>query len=80
MLFVYSKSEYTLKSVSMSVRPAVNTIAPEKTHPIVMKFLPQLYLINISVEFEDELNLPRISWISATSILIFYTISNEANF
>ena len=27
--FVYSKSEYTLKSVSMSGRPAVYTITPE---------------------------------------------------
>ena len=26
LVFVYSKSEYTLESVSVSVRPAVNTI------------------------------------------------------
>jgi hypothetical protein len=30
LFFVYSKSEYTLKSVSVSVRPAVYTITPER--------------------------------------------------
>ena len=80
-VFVYSKSVYTLKSVSMSGRPSVRLHDnSRKTHPIVVKFLPQLYLINISVEFEDEPNWPRIYWVFARSILIFYSISNEANF
>ena len=45
-----------------------------KAHPIVMKFSTQHYLINISVEFEDESNLTRIYRVSASNILIFYRI------
>ena len=57
LFFVYSKSEDTLKSVSVSGRLHDNSREP---HPIVMEFLSQLHLIDISVEFEDEPNLPRI--------------------
>ena len=69
MFLVYSKSEYTLESVSVSGRLHDNFW---KNSPIVMKFSTQHYLINISLEFEDEPNSPRIYWVSASSILIFY--------
>ncbi len=74
-LFVYSKSEYTIESVSVSVRPS-GRIHDNfwKDSPIVMKFSTQHYLINISVEFEDEPNSPKIYWVSASSILIFMKI------
>ena len=57
--FVYSKSEYTLESVSMSVRPSVRPSGrlhdnSSQFHPIELKFCAQNCLINISVEFEDE--------------------------
>ena len=39
-----------------------------------MKFSTQHYLINISVQFEDEPNSRRICWVSASSILNFYRI------
>jgi hypothetical protein len=48
--FVYSKSEYTIESVSVPGRLHDNS---SKAHPIVMKFCTQNCLINISVEFED---------------------------
>ena len=54
-VFVYSKSEYTIESISMSGRLHDNS---RKTHSIVMKFLPQLHLIDILVEFEDGQNRP----------------------
>ena len=53
VLFVYSKSEYTLESVSMSGRPAVYTITREKVRAIGLKFFIQIYLVYISLEFED---------------------------
>jgi hypothetical protein len=75
VVFVYSKSEYTLESVSMSVCPSGrlhdNFL---KVQSIVMKFSTHHYLINISAEFEDEPNSPRIYWVSASSILIFCRI------
>ena len=78
--FVYSK-KWVHSKIGQCVRPAVRLHDnSRKTHPIVMKILPQLYLINISVEFEDEPNLPRIYWVSARSILIFYIISTDENF
>jgi hypothetical protein len=60
LIFVYSKSEYTLESVSVSGRPSVYTIIPERLNPIDVKFCTQYYLIKISVEFEDEQNSSRI--------------------
>ncbi len=44
-----------------------------KAHSIVMKFSTQLYLINISLEFEDENNSSRICWVTPRNIIIFYT-------
>jgi hypothetical protein len=73
IIFVYSKSEYTLKSVSVSVRAAGRLHDYSwKAHSIVMKFSTQLYLINISLEFEDENNLSRIYWVTPRNIIIFY--------
>jgi hypothetical protein len=55
VLFVYSKSEYTLESVSMAVRPAGRLHDnSSQLHSIELKFCAQNCLINISVEFEDE--------------------------
>jgi hypothetical protein len=52
---VYSKSEYTLESVSASGRPAVRLHDnSSQLHPIELKFCTQNCLTNISVEFEDE--------------------------
>ncbi len=45
-----------------------------KANPIVMKFGTQHYLINISVEFEDENNSSRIYWVTARNIIIFYSL------
>ncbi len=60
-LFVYSKSEYTLESVSVSGRPAVRLHDNFwRNKPIVMKFSTQYYPMNISVEFEDEHDSSRI--------------------
>jgi len=56
---VYSKSEYIRKSVSMSGRLHDNVW---KAHPIVMEFSTELYLINISAEFEDENDSSRNGW------------------
>src|ERR1700722_9902710 len=71
--FVYSKSEYTLESVSVSVRPSVRIHDnSSKAHPIVMKFCTQNCLINISVEFEDENDWSRPSRVIAKNVIIFY--------
>jgi hypothetical protein len=67
MVFVYSKSEYTLESVSMSGRLHDNSW---KTNPIDVKFCTQYYLIKISVEFEDEQNSSRIYWVIAKNVII----------
>ena len=54
-VFVYSKKEYTLESVSVSGRPAVRLHDnSSQLHSIELKFCTQNCLINISVEFEDE--------------------------
>ena len=53
LFIVYSKSEYTLESVS--VRPAVHLHDNvRKESKIVMKFSTKFSLINVSVDFEDE--------------------------
>ena len=70
---MYSKSEYTRESVSVSVRPAVYTITPEKLIRLFLKFCTQHYLIHTSVEFEDENNSSRIYWVTARNIIIFYS-------
>ncbi len=75
LLFVYSKSEYTLELVSMSVRPAGRLHDNFwKAHPIAMKFSTQHYLIKISVEFEDQNNSSRIYWVTARNIIIFCSL------
>ncbi len=66
---MYSKSEYTLESVSMSCRLHDYFW---KAHPIVMKFCTHNCLINISVEFEDENDSPKICRVIAKNVIIFY--------
>ena len=70
-IFVYSKSEYTLESVSVSGRPSVNTITFERRVRLWWNFLHSNCLINISVEFEDENNSSRICWVTAKSIITY---------
>ena len=48
---MYSKSEYTLESVSVSDRLHDNS---SQLHSIELKICAHNCLINISVEFEDE--------------------------
>ena len=64
---MYSKSEYTIESVSVSgrpsVRPSVYTITLENYMHVNPKLSPQYCLIDISVEFEDEKDRPRNSWV-----------------
>ena len=67
VIFVCSKSEYTLKSASVSGRLHDNLW---KSHPIVMKFSIELYLINISPEFEDENDSSRNDWVIAKNVII----------
>ncbi len=55
-LFVYSKSEYTIESVSVSVRLHDNS---SQLHLIELKFCAHHCLINMPVEFEDENDLSR---------------------
>jgi hypothetical protein len=70
-LFVYSKSEYTLKSVSVSGRPSGRLHDNFRTDdPIVTKFSTQMYLIKVSVEFEDEQNSSRIYWVITKNVII----------
>ena len=64
---MYSKSEYTLESVSVSVRLHDNS---SKAHPIVMKFCTQNCLINISVEFEDENDSSKNGLVIAKNVII----------
>ncbi len=64
-VFVYSKSEYTIESVSVSVRLHDNS---SKAHLIVMKFCTQNCLINISVEFEDENDSSRNGLVIAKNV------------
>ena len=55
LFFVYSKSEYTLESVSVSGSPSGRLHDnSSQLHSIELKFCAQNCLINISVEFEDE--------------------------
>ncbi len=71
-IIVYSKSKYALESVS--VRPSSRLHDNSwKPNPIVMKFCTQNYLINISVEFEDENNSSRICWVTVENVIIFYS-------
>ena len=72
---MYSKSEYTLESVSVSVRPAVrlHDNSPQ-LHPIVLKFCTQNCLSNISVEFEDENDPSRNGCVIEKIVIIDPTI------
>ena len=72
---MYSKSEYTLESVSVSGRPAVRLHDNFwKAHPIGLKFCTQNCLINISVEFEDENDPSRNDWAIEKIVIIDQTI------
>jgi hypothetical protein len=71
ILFVYSKSEYTLESVSMSVRLHDNS---SQLHSIELKFCTQNCLINISVEFEGENDPSRNDWAIKKVVIIDQTI------
>ena len=72
---VYSKSEYTLDSVSVSVRPSVRLHDnSSQLHPIELKFCTQNCLINISVEFEDENDPSRNNWAIEKIVIIDQTI------
>jgi len=77
-IFVYSKSEYTLESVSVSVRPSVRLHDNFwKNSPIVMKFSTQHYPMNISVEFEDGHDSSRIYWFLAGTTVISYSFDGN---
>jgi hypothetical protein len=72
---VYSKSEYTIESVSVSVRPSGRIHDnSSQLHPIELKFCTQNCLINISVEFEDENDPPRNGWAIEKIVIIHLTI------
>ena len=71
LVFVYSKSEYTLESVSMSGRLHDNS---SQLHSIELKFGTQNCLINISVEFEDEKDPSRNGWVIEKLVIIDQTI------
>ncbi len=74
LIFVYSKSEYTLR-IGQCVRPAGRLHDNFwKANPIVVKFFTQHYLKNISLEFEDENNSSRIYWVTGRNIIIFYSL------
>ena len=68
---MYSKSEYTLESVSVSVRLHDNS---SQFHPIELKFCAHNCLINISVEFEDENDPSRNGWVIEKIVIIDQTI------
>ena len=64
---MYSKSEYTLESVSVSGRLHDNS---SQLHSIELKFCTQNFLINISVEFEDEKDPSRNDWVIEKIVII----------
>jgi hypothetical protein len=69
---VYSKSECTIESVSVPVRPALNTITLQRIIWLWWNFSTQNCLINISVEFKDDNDSPKICRVIAKSLIIFY--------
>ena len=72
---MYSKSEYTLESVSMSGRPAGRLHDnSSQLHPIELKFCAQNCLINISVEFEDKKDPSRNGWVIEKIVIFDQTI------
>ncbi len=72
---MYSKSEYTLESVSVAVRPAGRLHDnSSQLHSIELKFCAQNCLINISVEFEDEKDPSRNGWVIEKIVIIDQTI------
>ena len=72
---MYSKSEYTLESVSVSVRPSGRLHDNfRKESQIVMKVSTQFSLINVSVEFEDEKDPSRNGWVIEKNVIIDQTI------
>ncbi len=77
-VFVYSK-KWVHSRIGQCVRPAVRPSGRLhdnywKANPIVVKFCTQHYLINISLEFEDENNSSRIYLFTARNIIIFYSL------
>ena len=74
-IFVYSKSEYTIESVSVSGRPSGRLHDnSSQLHPIELKLCTQNCLINISVEFEDENDPSRNDWAIEKIVIIDQTI------
>jgi hypothetical protein len=69
------KMSTLLKSVSVSVRPSVRlSDNSSQLHPIELKFCVQNYLINISVEFEDENDPSRNGWVIEKIVIFDQTI------
>ena len=64
---VYSKSEYTLESVTVSGRLHDNSL---QIHSIELKFCAPNCLINISVEFEDEMDPARNGWVIEKIVIV----------
>jgi hypothetical protein len=69
---VYSKSEYTIESVSVAGRLHDNA---SQLHSIQVRFRAQKYLMNISVEFEDENDPSRNGWVIEKIVIIDQTIA-----
>ena len=79
ILLCTQKVSTLLKSVSVSVRPAVRPSVrllnnSPQVHPIELKFCTQNCLINISVEFEDENDPSRNGWVIEKIVIIDQTI------
>jgi len=75
LFFVYSKSEYTLESVSVFVRPSARLHDnSSQLHSIALKFCALNCLINILVEFEDEKDPSRNGWVIEKIVIIDQSI------
>ena len=67
VIFVYSKSSYTIESVSVSGRLHHNSL---KRDLVVIKFCTQNCIINIPIEFEDETDWARPSCVIVNRLII----------
>ena len=73
IVFVYSK-KWVHPKIGQYLRPPAGCLHgnSRKSHPILKIFSPQPYLIEISVEFEDEPFPIEFSWVFVWNIIIFY--------